>query len=269
MYSLRDYITKGLLAFAPLALALLTVGCGGSGGTRGATSSTDLTAPIGAPPTLEQACRESFHGQTFWGETSDGVRLYMLEAGAGSTAVVLAHGGGSNLCETLDFARQLVHVGYRIIAFDFRGDGVSSFSEKHPLALGNDLAAAVAQARARGARQVFLVGSSMGGAAIVQNTSALHVTGRISLSGTRLWPGYGVNDYAALPQIQDPFLYVGSRDDSRAPLREALGIFRRVGATDKQKVFYPGGFHGWEILEDAPEAKHARALVLDWIAKHS
>lgn len=236
---------------------------------RDATARTDSAATVGAPPTVEQACRENFRGQTFWAETSDGVRLYMLEAGTGPTTVVLAHGGGSNLCETLDFARQLVHAGYRIVAFDFRGDGISRYSEKHPLALGNDLAAAATQARARGAKQIFLVGSSMGGAAIVQNTSALHVTGRISLSGTRLWPGYGINDYAALQQIRDPFLYVGSREDSRAPLREALGIFRRIGAADKQKVFYRGGFHGWEILEDAPESKHARKLVLDWIAQHS
>lgn len=208
------------------------------------------------------------HGSTFWAETRDGVRLYMVEAGTGRTTVVLAHGGGSNLCETRDFARQLVHAGYRILAFDFRGAGNSGDSGKHPLALGNDLAAAAAQARKRGAKHVFLVGSSMGGAAIVQNTSALHVTGRISLSGTRLWRGYGINDYAALPRIHDPFLYLGARNDWRAPVREALGIFRRIGATDKRTAFYPGSDHGWGILAGT-FARPAQKLALDWIAKHS
>jgi hypothetical protein len=66
-------------------------------------------------------------------------------------------------------------------------------------------------------------------AAIVQNTSALRVAGRISLSGTRLWPGYGINNRAGVARIRDPFLYVGTRGDWRAPLKEALGIFRRVG----------------------------------------
>jgi hypothetical protein len=47
-------------------------------------------------------------------------------------------------------------------------------------------------------------------AAIVQNTSALRVAGRISLSGTRLWPGYGINNRAGVARIRDPFLYVGT-----------------------------------------------------------
>jgi alpha-beta hydrolase superfamily lysophospholipase len=205
---------------------------------------------------------------TFWATARDGVRLYMADAGAaGTTTVVLAHGGNSNLCETFDFARRLVHAGYRIIAFDFRGDGQSGISSKHPLALGDDLAAAVAQARRSGAKNIFLIGSSMGGAAIVQNTSALHVTGRISLSGTRLWLGYGVNDYKDLPRIREPFLYLGTRDDWRAPVKEARGIFRRIGATDKRAVFYPGSDHGWGILEGGA-ARNARALVLGWIARH-
>jgi dienelactone hydrolase len=106
-----------------------------------------------------------------------------------------------------------------------------------------------ARARLSGAGHVFLIGSSMGGAAIVQNTSALRVEGRVSLSGTRLWPGYGINSPAGVARIRDPFLYVGTRDDWNAPVKEALGIFRRVGARDKRTAFYPGSAHGWDIIE--------------------
>jgi pimeloyl-ACP methyl ester carboxylesterase len=223
------------------------------------------------PPGLAEACGAP-HGLTarsFWQETDDGVRLYMTEGGSGETAVVLAHGGRSDLCETLPFAKRLVAAGYRIVAFDFRGSGRSGSSPRNPLALGKDLAAAVAHARAERAARVILIGSSMGGAAIVQNTSALKVEGRISLSGTRLWPGFGINDPGGLVRIRAPFLYVGSRDDWRAPREEALGIFRRIGAADKRIALYPGSDHGWQLVESSRFASKARTLVLRWIASHA
>jgi pimeloyl-ACP methyl ester carboxylesterase len=224
-----------------------------------------------APPTLRQACGDAHDltARSFWRKTGDGVRLYVIEAGTGKTAVVLAHGGRSDLCDTLTFATRLVAAGYRIVAFDFRGSGRSESPSTNRLALGKDLAAAVAHARATGAERVFLIGSSMGGAAIVQNTSALRVEGRISLSGTRLWPGFGINNPAGLPRIRAPFLYVGSRNDWRAPLKEALGIFRRVGAADKRTAFYPGSDHGWQLVDSSRFAARARPLVLRWMESHS
>ena len=223
------------------------------------------------PPTLAGACgsTDGLDAQSFWATATDGVRLYMVEAGRGDTTVVLAHGGRSDLCETIAFGSRLVAAGYRIVAFDFRGNGRSEWPARNRLALGRDLAAAVSFAREAGAKHVVLIGSSMGGAAIVQNTAALNVDGRVSLSGTRLWPGYGVNDAAGLGRIRAPFLYVGARDDWRAPLDEALAIFRRIGADDKRTALYPGSGHGWQLLESTRFAPSARTLVLRWLAAHS
>jgi dienelactone hydrolase len=250
----------------PLAITAL-LACAAS-----MASAAAACAAGGRPPTLTEACGSSFRdlsARSFWAETNDGARLYMVEAGTGKTTVVLTHGGGASVCETLDFANQLVAAGYRIVAFDFRGWGRSESPARNRLALGRDLAAAVTHARKTGAEHIFLIGSSMGGAAIVQNTSALRVDGRISLSGTRLWPGFGVNKPAGLARIRDPFLYVGSRNDSRAPLKEALGIFSKVGARDKRTVFYSGSYHGWGIIEYSPFARQARTVVLRWIENHS
>src|SRR6266542_4692919 len=100
-----------------------------------------------APPTLIEACGDNsdvraLSARSFWQETRDGVRLYMIEAGSGKTTAVLAHGGRSNLCETLNFATKLVAAGYKVVAFDFRGaSGYSESSSTHPLSLGRDLAA--------------------------------------------------------------------------------------------------------------------------------
>ncbi len=228
-----------------------------------------------APPTLIEACGDNsdvraLSARSFWQETRDGVRLYMIEAGSGKTTAVLAHGGRSNLCETLNFATKLVAAGYKVVAFDFRGaSGYSESSSTHPLSLGRDLAAAVAHARQGGAERVFLIGASMGGAAIVQNTAALKVEGRISLSGTKLWAGFGINNPAGVARIRAPFLYVGSRNDWRTPLKEARGIFQRVGAADKRTVFYAGSLHGWQLVETSRFASQTRALILRWIASHS
>jgi dienelactone hydrolase len=244
-------------------VTVLLVLCAASTATAGAADDT--------PPTLAEACGDVYDlpARSFWQQTADGVRLYMIEAGSGTTTAVLAHGGRSDLCDTLTFATRLVAAGYRIVAFDFRGSGRSGSSATNRLALGKDLAAAAAHARQTGAKRVFLIGSSMGGAAIVQNTSALDVDGRISLSGTRLWPGYGINNPPGLARIRAPFLYVGTRNDWRAPLKEARGIFRKVGATDKRTAFYPGSNHGWELVDTSRYAAQARALVLRWLASHS
>ena len=223
------------------------------------------------PPSPAEACRstEQVQARAFWLQTYDRVRLYAIEVGSGKTAVILAHGGGSDVCETLGLAGKLVANGHRVVAFDFRGYGRSQSPRKNPLALGKDLAAAVTHARRTGAERVFLMGSSMGGAAIVQNTSSLRVDGRISVSGTRLWRGFGVNNPRGLRRIRAPFLYVGSRRDPRAPLREALAIFRRVGAADKRTALYRGSDHGFLLFETSSSAAQRLTLVLRWIAARS
>jgi len=154
-----------------------------------------------------------FKAEPLWLETSDGVRLYAIEAGRGPTTVVLAHQGLSNLCDTIDYAKTLLASGLRIVAFDFRGNGLSQRPTQNALALGRDLAAAVARAHDNGAEHVFLIGASMGGAAAVQNSAGLPVAGIVSLSGTRLWSGFGINKPGARA-LRAPLLYIGSRDDS-------------------------------------------------------
>jgi esterase/lipase len=226
----------------------------------------------GSPPPLAAACGSTSGviARPTWLTTDDGVRLYAIEAGRGRSTVVLAHQGGSSLCGELAYVRRLTSAGFRVLAFDFRGYGASASpaGATAQLELGRDLAAAVARSRADGAAKVFVIGASMGGAAAVQNGASLPVDGIVSLSGTRLWRGYGINHPESLPRLRSPFLYVGSRSDSNAPLREALSIFRRIGSADKQTAFYRGSWHGWSLVQDAPFAVKARALVLAWLRRH-
>jgi alpha-beta hydrolase superfamily lysophospholipase len=230
------------------------------------------TAAADDPPPLVDTCGSAYSNlgaRSMWLTTRDGVRLYAVEAGSGPTTVVLAHEAVSSLCEPLPYAETLIASGLRVLAFDFRGYGYSDSARGKRLALGNDLAAAVQRARADGASRVFLLGASMGGAAIVQNTAQLPVDGRISLSGTRLWRGFGVNNPAGVRRLRAPFLYVGSRQDRITPLQEALRVFRRVGSRDKRTAIYRGSRHGFELVRSGTSAARARALILAWIRSRS
>jgi pimeloyl-ACP methyl ester carboxylesterase len=80
---------------------------------------------------------------------------------------------------------------------------------------------------------------------------------------------YGVNDPAGARSLSAPFLYVGSRDDPFAPLKEALSVFRSVGSSDMRIVLYPGSHHGTALVDFPPYGDRARALVLSWIEDRS
>jgi pimeloyl-ACP methyl ester carboxylesterase len=263
--------------FAVAASAVLLAGCAasGTGETTQPSGQSPSTSPAPTaqepPPSLKDACfsTDGVKGRSMWFTASDGVRLYGVESGTGGTAVVLAHEGGADLWGWLSYMKTLNRAGIRAFAFDFRGYGNSDRPETARLALGRDLAGAVAQVRVDGAKLVFLLGASMGGAAVVQDSADIHVDGLISLSGTRLWSGYGINDPKGVRSLTAPFLYVGSRQDTRAPLKEAQSIFDSVGSRDKQIVLYPGGAHGTTLVELPPFGDRTRALILEWIETRS
>ena len=235
------------------------------------SSAGTAAAGQAAAPGLVEACSSTsgVRARPMWFSASDGVRLYGIEAGTERTAVVLAHEGGADLCGWLPYARTLQDAGLRVFAFDFRGYGLSERPSSGDLALGRDLAGAVTRVRADGATEVFLMGASMGGAAVVQNSAGIDVAGRISLSGTRLWSGYGVNDPAGVRRVSAPFLYVGTRDDWRAPRPEALSVFGMIGSADKKIVMYQGSDHGWDLVEQPPYGARTRTLILKWIQARS
>jgi pimeloyl-ACP methyl ester carboxylesterase len=222
-----------------------------------------------APRTLAQKCGETSGvvASPFWLETADGVRLYAVEAGSGPVGVVLAHESPADLCGWLPYMATLERAGLRVLAFDFRGFGDSQrpVSTHKYLAYGNDFRAAIARLRSDGARQVFLIGASFGGAAALAYGPSLPIAGLVSLSGETQIAGANLDGLAAVPRLKAPLLIVGSRDDRYLPVSDALLLLRRAGSRDKRTALYPGAFHGWQLVEDAPYATKARALVLGWI----
>jgi dienelactone hydrolase len=254
-----------------VALPLIVlVGSACAIGAASLTRSAKAEAAVDEPPSLAGACGSAsgFAADPFWLRTEDNVRLYAVEAGTGSVAVVLAHQGRSDLCEELPYAKTLIGAGLRVLAFDFRGNGHSASPSTNALAYRRDFAAAVKYLKREGATRVFLIGASMGGAAAVQNSGGLPFSGVVSLSGTRLWSGFGINKPGPRA-LRAPFLYIGSKSDWRAPLAEARTIIRIAGSRDKGSIFYRGSSHGWDFVQSEAFAAKTRTLILDWIRRHS
>ena len=60
-------------------------------------------------------------------QAADRIRLIGVELGSGRRGVVLAHSHRQSLCEWLPHARRLARGGYRVLVFDHRNHGSSSY----------------------------------------------------------------------------------------------------------------------------------------------
>lgn len=239
------------------------VGCGGSSHTLG----------NGGAPTLATTCGQvpaGLSASTYFLATSDGVRIYAAAVGDGSKAVVLLHeSGGAGLCGWLPTMRWLSANGIRAVAINVRGyppSGTPSLANYHHYA--QDIQAAVDAAHALGAKDVFVMGASMGGAATVAEAPKLKdVDGVISLSGELELPTAELDAIGAAPKITVPFLFVGSEADGYVLGSEARRLTRAVGSTDKQVHVFGGGYHGWDLLDVAPYRSRVKALLLGWLTQ--
>ncbi len=246
------------IALAAAVVLVASTACGAHG--RAASADPPL-------PSLESDCGAAHgaHLQPVWLHTSDAQRLYAIRGGAGPTGVVLVpESPPGDVCGWLPYAAMLEKSGMRVLVFDYRGTGESPVqSGQSPFAYGRDLAAAVAQLRADGAKRVAVVGASLGGA--VAMTYASGVDAVVSLSGETVLPQYHLDPLDAVSHLHAPLLIVGTRDDAYLPIASARELLRRARSSAKRLVLYPSSWHGWQIVEDAPYARRARAFVLAWL----
>jgi len=242
--------------------AVLLAGCGGGG------SRPDV--PKNPPPSLASRCGERAAGidaKPFWFRASDHALLDGAAVGKGNTAVVLAHGYPSDLCDWLFYARTLASRGYLAFVFDFRGLGVSpeQYAEK-ATRVDLDLMAAYDQARRLGAHRVFLMGGSYGGSAVVWAGSEMgsKPAGIIDFSG----PTWLFNIDDRVSKVHAPLLVVSAREDSVVSARETRRLVASAGSDDKQVAVYPGGWHATDLLEGAPFRARVDALVSGFLRAH-
>jgi alpha-beta hydrolase superfamily lysophospholipase len=198
------------------------------------------------------------------------VRLFAFTAGSGSTGVVVAHESPGGLCGWLPAVPTFTSHGLRVLAFDFRGFPPSASAPNRSADdFAPDLQAAVDALRADGARKVFVVGASFGGAASLAEGAKLHgVDGFVSLSGEPELPARAIDALAGVRRLRAPLLVLASRQDYYLDAAAARHLLRAAGSPDKQLTLYPGFNHGWDLLEQAPFKHRVWSRLLGWIDAH-
>ena len=208
------------------------------------------------------------HVASLWLRTRDGQRLYAVTGGNGDVGVVLApESPPGDVCGWLSYLATLERAGLRVIAFDFRGTGDSPAPVRiaEQSAYDRDFDAAIGRLRADGSSKIVVIGASLGGARALIYGPRLGADAIVSLSGEATLPQYNIDALPVVSRLRVPLLIVGSRHDAYLPVAAALQLLRRAGSKSKETAFFPGGWHGWELVEDAPYAPRERSEILRWI----
>jgi pimeloyl-ACP methyl ester carboxylesterase len=252
-----------------LVVALLAAGCGGAdrgGGAGGAasTAAPSTTAAAAAKPCLRGAA--SATPVRFTGGA--GAALVGVVLGRGRTGLVLGHQVGSDLCEWLPQAQTFADQGYQVLAFDFAGYGDSRPGSGPDAGVDADVVAAAGQLRHRGADRIVLIGSSMGGTAVLSAAARIRppVAGVVSLSGPAAFQG--VDAGAAVARLRVPVLLVAAADDHPF-VDDARAMYRAAPVGDKRLLVVGGGGHGTSLLEFGSDAPKVQAAVRRFIAGHT
>ncbi len=180
--------------------------------------------------------------------TSDDVDLAGRLFGKSRAGVVLAHMYPADARSWYAAGKEIAAAGYMTLAFNFRGYADSD-GERSPSKAPIDIRAAIAELRERGARDVALVGASMGGTA-----SIVAAEDRAPLAVVAVSPParFMTLDAVLVAQnVQRPVLLIASRNDDSA--FAALQELERALPNPDTKI-YDGDAHGTALLDDRPEA---------------
>jgi pimeloyl-ACP methyl ester carboxylesterase len=227
-----DAVVRGIRRSVTALLvgaALLGVGCTG-GGRPAATSAQPSSPPATRSAAYGIRClQDAERAAAFRFRVGEGLNTAGVILGQGQGGLVFGHQRGWNLCEWIRLARSYARLGYRALAFDFR-----DYSR-----LDHDVAAAVTQLRRRGVTRVVLVGSSMGGTAVLVAAARIRppVAGVVSLSGPAEFGDMDAS--AAVARLRVPALFMAARGTARSPLRPAGCTGRRARATSAWWCFPP------------------------------
>jgi alpha-beta hydrolase superfamily lysophospholipase len=224
-----------------------------------------------ALPPLEQRCGSAFAGVSadmIRFRAGDGTRLDGARLGDGAVGVVLASESQSDLCGWVPYAITLQKAGFRVLDFDYRGFGYSARGPSSDYA--SDVVGAALELRREGAAQVFLVGASLGGAAaFVAGTRLPWVAGVASLSGEIDFSGTPLHPLRLAPTLRVPLLVMTSTTDRYLTISDSRRLIRATGSKQKRLVIYPGAWHGWDLLYDAPFKARASATLIGFLRAHA
>lgn len=278
-------------AMVVVALAAGVAGCGGSGATTapptgsgsgsgpGDTSGAGSSSVPGSPgpmPTVAPgaAClTPAERTRTLRFTSGNGASIAGVLLGSGKVALVLAHQVNGDLCEWVPYGRVLASRGYGVLAVDLNGFGASQASAGVPAQprYDQDLLAAAAVLRSRGAARVILVGATLGGLAAVVAAAQAHppVAAVVDVSGPAELSG--LDAVAAARRLTVPVLCLTSEHDEFVQDVRTVAA-AAAGAPEHPLVVIPGtASHGIALLDPTvePKAAQARATIEAFLRAHA
>ena len=180
-------------------------------------------------------------------------------------AVILVHGSSWDASGWREIAPRFVARGVAALALDLRGHGRSTGKtdrweqpgEWSPI---TDLRAAKQLVRERGARDIALVGSSMGGYAVLGSA----LDGDVECVVSHSAPG-GETPEDALRRIGGRKLFIGTDGDTVIPHQHVRRAFDLVERPKTLLVF--GGAEHSRGMFSAPYGDEAIAAMVDFVAR--
>ena len=204
--------------------------------------SSSIESPINSDQFVQLAddIGESGATETVRFRTEDSEDLWGSIFGDGEIAVILSHMRGRNQTSWFPFARLASTSGYKVMTFDFRGYGKSTGTRD--TRMDRDLEAAVAYVRAKGAKQVILIGASMGGTAAIEIAAEIDVQGVAALSPPT---SFGrINALGAVSSMLIPLLLIVAENDP--PFTSSAREIETAAAAT-QFLELPGQEHGTNL----------------------
>jgi pimeloyl-ACP methyl ester carboxylesterase len=179
-------------------------------------------------------------------------------------AVILVHGSSWDGSGWRDIAPRFVARGVAALALNLRGfDGstgkTNDFAPETPWSPVTDLRAAKAALREAGAREIALVGASLGGHAVLASTYDGDVEAVVSISAP------GETPDALLRRITGRKLFVGADQDTVIPFRHVQHAFGVVSAPKTLLAF--GGKEHSRAMFAAPYGDEAVAAIVAFVAR--
>lgn len=217
-----------------------------------------------------------------------GENLSGILEGKGSKGVVLCHGFTGNKDEPLlkALAKGLVLAGFRVLRFDFSGNGESEgrFENSHHEKERDDLLCAVEFLRKKGCESIGLVGHSMGGEvallssndakarAVATLSTPIYLSAEILMRFAADWAGKRLSDeflevvartdlIKAAGEIRAPLLVVHGKKDTVVDVKEANELYSNANGP-KSKVLVESNHN---LLKE--RSKVVDGVVL-WMRKH-
>jgi pimeloyl-ACP methyl ester carboxylesterase len=171
--------------------------------------------------------------------------------GEGPRVVVLTNTSTSSACVWTQTARRLLEKDYRVAVWNYTGT-----SDEQRVA---ELIAVVAEVRAAGAREVVLVGGSLGGCLSLRAASRIKpaVAGLVILCCAER-PGSGTPPRPYAAAVTVPVLLISAAEDTRPPIEEVKAEFAGLASRHKNLLVIPDtGAHAVAMLTSLPGSEIA------------